>query len=73
LQHGPISDVYIVNGSVGKLVIEIARADSGDLGYWDTDQAGKVLWMGAVAPDEPISAIAATDGAPSNCPHVNMG
>jgi hypothetical protein len=73
LQHGPISDVYVVNGSAGKLVIEIARADSGDVGYWSAAQAGTVLWMGAVTPDADIGPIAATDGGPQTCPHVNMG
>jgi hypothetical protein len=72
-QHGPISDVYVIDGSAGKLVLEIARADSGDVGYWSAAQAGKVLWMGAVTPDAHIGPIAATDGGPSTCPHVNTG
>jgi hypothetical protein len=66
--HGMLSDVYSINGKVGKLVIEISRADSGDVGYWPADEADTVLWMGAVQHSDPSPAIAGTDGGPSTCP-----
>lgn len=67
LQHGAVSDVYVVTGTVGKLDIEVARSDSSDAGYWTADQAGKVLWMGALGPGMPPGPIAASDGGPSSC------
>ena len=66
--HGVLSDVYVITGSVGKLVIEVARADSGDVGYWPPGQVDTVLWMGAVQHSDPAPAIAGTDGGPSTCP-----
>jgi len=70
VEHGAISDVYVIDGSVGHLVMEVARTDSGDPGYWPADQVDTVLWMGAVAPGGDARAIAGTDGGPSTCPGV---
>jgi hypothetical protein len=68
--HGPLSDVYVVNGKVGFLEIEVARSDSNDAGYWAPDQAGTVLWMGSIAPGGTAAAIAGTDVGPSPCPNT---
>ena len=68
ITHGVLSDVYSINGAVGKLVIEVARADSGDVGYWPAGQVDTVLWMGAIQHGDTARAIAGTDGGPSTCP-----
>jgi hypothetical protein len=67
--HGPLSDVYVVNGKVGFLEIEVARSDANDMGYWAPDQVDKVLWMGTIAPGGTAGAIAGTDVGPSPCPN----
>jgi hypothetical protein len=66
--HGQVSDVYVVRGTSGELLIEVATELAGEPGYWAANETGTVLWMTV----EPIGAevypIAGTDGGPSPCP-----
>ena len=68
--HGPLSDVYVLDGARDRLLIEVARSDNDDVGYWGPAQADSVLWMGAVAPDGPVAPIAGTDNIPAACPDI---
>jgi hypothetical protein len=66
---GGVSDVYVIDAATGSLVFEVSKQDSSGGGdYWPADQVGKVLWMGATAPETSIGPIAASDGGPSPCP-----
>jgi hypothetical protein len=70
LTHGPLSDVYVLDGSGGRLLIEVARSDNNDIGYWSPSQVDSVLWMGAIAPGGSVASIAGTDNIPAACPDI---
>ncbi|HEY5231895.1 MAG TPA: hypothetical protein VIJ11_13515 [Galbitalea sp.] len=70
LEHGRVSDVYVVDGVVGTLLIEVARSDGNDVGYWGPADVDTVLWMGAIAPGGTAVPIAGTDGGPSTCADI---
>jgi hypothetical protein len=66
LEQG-LSDVVVVEGSAGRLLIEIAR-DRDIPGYWDAAQQDHVLSVVAVAKHIPPFARAGTDNWVGGCP-----
>jgi len=68
VRHGPLSDVYVLDGVGGRLLIEIARSDNGDAGHWSPSQVDTVLWMGAITPHGTVTPIAGTGDIPAACP-----
>ena len=70
VRHGKVSDVDVLNGTVGTLAIEIAHSDAKAKRYWGS-QAGTVLWMSVVAPGVTGPSVnrpvARTDAVPEPC------
>jgi len=52
--------VYVLDAPEGMLAIEIA-VDGVEPGYWQPEQVGTVVIMGAYAPGQPVTAVYATD------------
>jgi hypothetical protein len=70
VEHGPLSDLYVVNGTVGKLLIEVARTPSATSGepadYWSSAN-NTVLWMISEEPDMQAEPVAGTDNILERC------
>ena len=68
VQVGPVSTVYAINGSAGRLLFEVGTVpETGDLaGYWG-DANNTVLWLRVVASGMPAAGIAGGD-ASGPCP-----
>lgn len=68
LLTGDLSDVIVVRGEVGILLIEIARErDIFDVPYWTPDRVDRVLAIIASLGDEPFST-AGSDNIAGGCP-----
>jgi hypothetical protein len=65
---GAVSDVYVVRGSKGVILFEVAKDLAGEPGYWAANELGTVLWITVQKPGVPVNAVAGSDGGPSPCP-----
>ena len=63
-----LSQFYLVDGTGGRLVIEVAVEDPELPGYWEPELVDTVLGMTAVPSGTPGFTIAASDGGLGGCP-----
>ena len=59
--HSYFSDIYVLDGTVGRLLIEVATDGSTTSGYWAGGEVGHVIWIRAVPLAQKPYSIVATD------------
>jgi hypothetical protein len=58
---GPSTDMFVLNGTVGHLIFEVAWSGAKAKGYWPKAEQGTVLWMRAETKTTEVYSIANSD------------
>lgn len=66
VQDGGLTDIVVVEGQVGTLQIELAKAEP--TGYWEADRVDRVQYIHASTADQGVFSVAASGNVLGVCP-----